>query len=61
VAGPDKGGPLAAVFDPTSPADAYPCQLVRPASGELLWIADRAAAARVPPAVGRLSAAPSVT
>jgi 6-phosphogluconolactonase len=61
VAGPDKAGPLAAVFDPTSPADAYPCQLVRPASGELVWIADRAAAARVPPSVGRLSAAPSAT
>jgi 6-phosphogluconolactonase len=61
VAGPDKAGPLAAVFDPASPPDAYPCQLIRPSSGELVWLADRAAAARVPPAVARLSSAPSVT
>ena len=61
VAGGDKAGPLSAVFDPSSAPDAYPCQLVRPASGELLWLVDRAAAARVPPGVERLSSAPPVT
>lgn len=61
AAGPDKAGPLGSVFDPSSPADAYPCQLVRPAAGELIWLVDRAAAARVPPGVARLSSAPSVT
>jgi 6-phosphogluconolactonase len=61
AAGPDKAGPLGAVFDPSSPPDAYPCQLVRPSAGELVWLVDRAAAARVPPGVVRLSSAPSVT
>jgi 6-phosphogluconolactonase len=61
VAGGDKAGPLAAVFDPSSAPDAYPCQLVRPGSGELLWLVDRAAAARVPSGVERLSSPPSVT
>ncbi|HEX4440672.1 MAG TPA: 6-phosphogluconolactonase [Thermoanaerobaculia bacterium] len=61
VAGPDKARPLAAVFGLSSPPDAYPCQLVRPKSGELLWLVDRAAAASVPPGVARLSEAPSVT
>ena len=61
VAGPDKAAPLAAVFDPSSPPDAYPCQLIRPSSGELVWLADGSAASRVPSAVARLSAAPSVT
>jgi 6-phosphogluconolactonase len=61
VSGPDKAVPLAAVFDPSSPPDAYPCQLIRPASGELLWLTDRAAAAGVPAAVQPLSAAPPVT
>jgi 6-phosphogluconolactonase len=61
VAGADKAAPLAAVFDPSTPPDAYPCQLIRPASGDLVWLADRAAAARVPNDVVRLSAAPSIT
>ena len=61
VAGPDKAVPLAAVFDPSSPADAYPCQLIRPVSGELLWLADAAAASGVSPAVARLSGGGSVT
>jgi 6-phosphogluconolactonase len=61
VSGPDKAGPLASVFDASSPPDAYPCQLVRPESGELLWLSDRAAAASVSPGVARLSEAPSVT
>jgi 6-phosphogluconolactonase len=61
VAGADKAAPLAAVFDPSSPPDAYPCQLIRPRSGELLWLVDRSAAARVPAGVPRLSGAPSVT
>lgn len=61
VAGPDKAAALAAVFDPSSPPDAFPCQLIRPANGQLVWLADRAAAARVPASVGRLSAAPPDT
>src|SRR5262249_4604063 len=55
LAGADKAGPLAAVFDPSSPPDAYPCQLVRPRSGELIWLADRPAAARVSPDAYRAS------
>jgi 6-phosphogluconolactonase len=61
VAGPDKAVPLAAVFDPSSAPDAYPCQLIRPESGELLWLADRSAASRVAPGVAHVSSGPSVT
>jgi len=60
VAGRDKAGPLAAVFGPSSAQDAYPCQLVRPAAGELIWLVDRLAAARVPRGQDD-SAPPSVT
>jgi 6-phosphogluconolactonase len=48
VAGADKAKTLAAVFDPASPADAFPCQRIRPRSGELLWLVDRAAANALP-------------
>jgi len=58
VAGADKAEPLAAVFGPSA-QDAYPSQLVRPVAGELVWLVDRAAAARVPPGVRRTSEAPS--
>jgi 6-phosphogluconolactonase len=47
VAGADKAQTLSAVFDPASPTDAFPCQRIRPRSGELLWLVDRAAAARL--------------
>jgi 6-phosphogluconolactonase len=48
VAGADKAQTLRAVFDPASPPDAFPCQRIRPRSGELLWLVDRAAAAELP-------------
>ena len=48
VAGADKAKTLSAVFDPSSPPDAFPCQRIRPRSGELLWLVDRAAASALP-------------
>lgn len=47
VSGADKAETLAAVFDPASPPDRFPCQRIRPADGELLWLVDRAAANRL--------------
>ena len=47
VSGADKADTLAAVFDPASPPDRFPCQRIRPADGELLWLVDRAAANRL--------------
>jgi 6-phosphogluconolactonase len=48
VSGADKAQTLSAVFDPASPPDAFPCQRIRPRAGELLWLADRAAAGNLP-------------
>ena len=44
VSGPDKAETLRAVFDPRTPPDTFPCQRIRPADGELLWLVDKAAA-----------------
>jgi 6-phosphogluconolactonase len=44
VSGEDKAETLRAVLDPEGEPDVYPCQRVRPANGELLWLVDRAAA-----------------
>lgn len=51
IAGADKAATLSAVFDPASSPDApdaFPCQRIRPRSGELLWLVDRAAAKALP-------------
>jgi 6-phosphogluconolactonase len=45
VSGAEKAGTLAAVLDPASPPDAFPCQRIRPRDGELIWLVDRPAAA----------------
>jgi 6-phosphogluconolactonase len=47
VAGPDKAEPLAAVLDGPRRPDDLPAQLIAPVDGELLWLVDRAAAARL--------------
>jgi 6-phosphogluconolactonase len=49
VAGADKAEIVRAALDPAGPPDAYPCQLIQPDSGELLWLLDRAAASGLPP------------
>lgn len=49
ISGEDKAAILRMVFDANGPADALPCQLIRPESGDLIWLADRAAAASLPP------------
>ena len=48
VAGEDKAPILRVVFDPKAPAEALPCQRIRPESGELIWLVDRPAAAGLP-------------
>ena len=45
VAGADKRDALAAVLEGPCDPERFPCQLVRPNHGELLWLVDRAAAA----------------
>jgi 6-phosphogluconolactonase len=47
VAGPDKAEALHEVLEGAPNPDEYPSQLVRPTSGSLLWLVDRAAAARM--------------
>jgi len=47
VAGPDKAAPLAEVLEGPLDTVRLPSQLVRPATGELLWLIDQAAAARL--------------
>lgn len=49
VAGPDKADALAAVLDGPPNAHEYPSQLVRPSTGDLIWVVDDAAAARLRP------------
>lgn len=49
VAGQDKADALAAVLDGPPNPEQYPSQLVTPSSGELLWVVDDAAAARLRP------------
>ena len=48
ISGEDKAPILRMIFDPDGPADALPCQLIRPESGDLIWLVDRAAAAGLP-------------
>lgn len=44
VSGADKADALLASLDPSSPPDALPCQRIRPAHGDLLWLVDSTAA-----------------
>jgi 6-phosphogluconolactonase len=47
VAGEDKARALAAVLEEDADPRAYPAKLVRPESGDLTWMVDRAAATRL--------------
>lgn len=49
ISGEDKAPVLRTVFDPKGPPDALPCQLIRPDTGDLIWLVDRPAAAGLPP------------
>ena len=49
ISGEDKAPVVRTVFDPRSPANALPCQLIRPESGDLIWFLDRPAADGLPP------------
>jgi 6-phosphogluconolactonase len=49
VAGEDKANALAAVLDGPRDPDTYPSQLIAPTDGELFWLVDRAAAAKLAP------------
>ncbi len=49
VAGTDKAQTLRAVWDPSAPPGAFPCQRVRPIDGELIWLVDRPAASLLEP------------
>lgn len=52
VSGEDKAAPLKSVLEgPYEPAQ-LPAQLIRPATGRLLWLADRAAAKKLRPPAG---------
>jgi 6-phosphogluconolactonase len=50
VAGEDKALPLKAVLEGPHEPEQLPAQLISPAGGRLLWLVDRAAAARLTPA-----------
>jgi len=47
VEGEDKAAPLLAVLEGPHDPNRFPSQLIDPADGELLWLVDRAAAARL--------------
>ncbi len=47
VAGADKAGALAAVLEGPPQPEEYPSQLVQPSDGDLYWLLDEAAAARL--------------
>jgi 6-phosphogluconolactonase len=53
VAGEQKSWAVAEVFDPDADVEDVPARLVQPASGELRWLVDRAAAARLAPIAPR--------
>jgi 6-phosphogluconolactonase len=44
VAGSDKAPALQAVLEGAADPDRLPAQLIRPTSGRLMWLVDRAAA-----------------
>jgi 6-phosphogluconolactonase len=47
VTGPDKAAPLSEVLEGPPDPQRLPSQLIRPASGRLVWMVDKAAAARL--------------
>lgn len=47
VVGADKADALAAVLEGPRDPDTYPSQLIAPGDGDLFWLADRAAAAKL--------------
>jgi 6-phosphogluconolactonase len=47
VAGSDKADALQAVIEGAYQPDEYPAQIVRPPNGEVVWMLDRAAAAKI--------------
>lgn len=50
VSGIHKAGILHEVFEGKAPDERYPCRLVRPKDGKLMWFVDRAAASELAPA-----------
>lgn len=47
VSGTDKAAALRAVLEESPSAEQYPSKLVRPSSGKLIWLIDRAAASQL--------------
>ena len=47
VSGTDKSTALRAVLEGDAPAEQYPAKLVKPTSGDLIWMVDRAAASEL--------------
>ena len=52
VSGEDKAAPLKSVLEGPYEPTQLPAQLIRPASGRMLWLADRAAAKKLRPTAG---------
>lgn len=52
VCGEDKAAPLKSVLEGPYEPTQLPAQLIRPAAGRLLWLADRAAAKKLRPRAG---------
>jgi 6-phosphogluconolactonase len=50
VSGTDKAAILHEVLQGKGPDEKYPCRLVRPKEGKLIWFVDRAAASELAPA-----------
>jgi 6-phosphogluconolactonase len=47
VSGVDKAPALREVLEGSAPGEKYPCKLVRPSDGKLIWFVDRAAASEL--------------
>ena len=47
VSGADKAPALHEVLEGSAPGEKYPCKLVRPSDGKLIWFVDRAAASEL--------------
>jgi 6-phosphogluconolactonase len=47
VSGTDKAPALRAVLEGDAPGEQYPAKLVKPSSGDLIWMVDRAAASEL--------------
>jgi 6-phosphogluconolactonase len=47
VSGVDKAPALREVLQGSAPGEKYPCKLVRPSDGKLIWFVDRAAASEL--------------